>query len=268
MFQFSQSSLQDYCDCPRRFELRYVLHCAWPALDSEPILESERHRDRGQAFHRLAHQHALGIPDTLLSAAATQAGLDDWWASFLADAPGDLPGDRRAEVALAAPLAGHTLAAKYDLVVIASNRLAILDWKTNLRRPSRTALEYRLQSRVYPYVLAASGSQLSGGAAVVPSDVEMTYWFAEFPGRPETFRYSADAYAADARYLGGLITEIAGRPRDTFPLATDPRRCRFCVYRSLCERDVEAASYEDEEFETQAPVEAQISLEQIAEIAY
>jgi hypothetical protein len=35
-FHFTQSSLQDYLDCPRRFQLRYVLDQPWPAVESEP----------------------------------------------------------------------------------------------------------------------------------------------------------------------------------------------------------------------------------------
>ncbi|MCP4541151.1 MAG: PD-(D/E)XK nuclease family protein, partial [Chloroflexi bacterium] len=60
-FQFSQASLQDYVDCPRRFQLRYVLRVAWPAPEAEPVLENERYLQQGAAFHRLVHQHALGL---------------------------------------------------------------------------------------------------------------------------------------------------------------------------------------------------------------
>ncbi len=34
-FQFSQSSLQDYVDCPWRFYLRYIRQLAWPAIVAE-----------------------------------------------------------------------------------------------------------------------------------------------------------------------------------------------------------------------------------------
>ena len=48
-FQFSQRSLQDYVDCRRRFELRYLQNLAWPAVEAEPHLEQEKrlHPDRG-----------------------------------------------------------------------------------------------------------------------------------------------------------------------------------------------------------------------------
>jgi hypothetical protein len=51
-FQFSQSSLQDYVECSRRFELRYIERLRWPALQSEPVLEQERHMQQGQRFHQ------------------------------------------------------------------------------------------------------------------------------------------------------------------------------------------------------------------------
>ena len=52
-FTFSQSSLQDYRDCERRFYLRYIEQLAWPAVDSEPVLENERRKAAGEIFHRL-----------------------------------------------------------------------------------------------------------------------------------------------------------------------------------------------------------------------
>lgn len=55
-FTFSQSSLQDYFDCPRRFELRYIDRLNWPAVEAEPALENERRLREGTYFHRLAQQ--------------------------------------------------------------------------------------------------------------------------------------------------------------------------------------------------------------------
>jgi len=33
-FRFSQASLQDYVDCPQRFQLRYLAALQWPAVEA------------------------------------------------------------------------------------------------------------------------------------------------------------------------------------------------------------------------------------------
>jgi len=70
-FPFSQSSLQDYLDCPRRFELRYLRQLQWPAVESEPVLENECRQPEGQLFHRLGQQHLPGIPLEKLTSLAS-----------------------------------------------------------------------------------------------------------------------------------------------------------------------------------------------------
>ena len=65
-FHFSQGNLQDYSDCPRRFQLRYLLELAWPAVEAEPADEFETRIRDGEAFHRMVQQHVLGVlPATL-----------------------------------------------------------------------------------------------------------------------------------------------------------------------------------------------------------
>ena len=82
-FAFSQSSLQDFVDCPRRFLLRYVQHLQWPALASVPALEFERITRLGTDFHRLVHQHQLGLPLERLAAQIDDEQLRAWWQNYL-----------------------------------------------------------------------------------------------------------------------------------------------------------------------------------------
>ena len=82
-FTFSQSSLQDYADCPRRFQLRYLNRLLYPAAESEPALENERHQQEGQYFHRLAQQYLLGIPAEKLARLANTPNLHRWWENFV-----------------------------------------------------------------------------------------------------------------------------------------------------------------------------------------
>jgi len=278
-FQFSQASLQDAVECRRRFQLRYLLELAWPAPAAEPADAYEAHVRDGEAFHRLIHQHQLGLPVERLTAQANaedEGRLATWWANYLAAAPADLPGQRYPEYSLSAPLAGHRLIAKYDLIAVEPGRRAVIvDWKTSQHRPSSAWLAARLQTRVYRYLLAAAGAALNGGQPLAAEQIEMIYWFAEHPDRPERLRYNRTQYEADGRYLASLIAEIAQARDDDFPLTDDVTRCRFCSYRSLCDRGVAAGDMgaEDDEattVEETPPVDwaAGFDFEQVGEVEF
>src|SRR3990172_2677345 len=105
-FQFSQASLNDYVDCPRRFQLRYVLEQDWPAVESEPLIERERLADLGRRFHRLVQQHIHGLPvEQLTRSASTDPDLLLWWHNYLHEAH-RVGGDadrRQAEVTVSVP---------------------------------------------------------------------------------------------------------------------------------------------------------------------
>jgi predicted RecB family nuclease len=238
-FHFSQSSLSDYTACARRFELRYLQRLQWPAVESEPLAEREHHMRQGDQFHRLVQQHQLGVPVEALNRTAMDDLLRRWWTNYLnADLHTSLPAKRKPEITLSVPLAGQRLVAKYDLLAVApGDRAVIVDWKTSRRQPNRRELEQQLQTVVYRYVLVEAGTALNGGQPLAAEQVEMVYWFAEH-ARAEYLPYSAEQHAADRDLLTGLIQEI--ELRQHFELTEDQRRCRFCVYRSLCERGVRA----------------------------
>lgn len=244
-FQFSQSSLQDYLDCPRRFQLRYIFEQPWPAVEYEPLLEHERYAELGRRFHRLIEQHMAGLPLETLTASIGDADLARWWRNYLNTPPADvlsLP-VRRAEAVLSTPIAGHRLVARYDLLALDPGRRAVIvDWKTERKRPTRAQLMERMQTRVYRYVLVEAGQTFNhpNRAAPEPDQVEMIYWFAEFPAEPEILAYDATQHAADSQYLADLIAEIARRTETAFPLTANARYCRLCVYRSLCDRGATA----------------------------
>ena len=82
-FHFSQASLADYVDCPRRFQLRYLLEQAWPAVESEPLLERERLAEQGRRFHKLIQQHVEGLSPDILTPPPSEPDLARWWQSYL-----------------------------------------------------------------------------------------------------------------------------------------------------------------------------------------
>ena len=278
-FQFSQASLQDFEDCRRRFELRYLERLPWPAIETEPTLENERYMQKGAAFHHLVHQHQIGLPETRLSAQIEEEELADWWQRYLetspeiTNLPGEFPIRKYPEKLLAAPLAEYTLLAKIDLLLVQpGERLRIIDWKTSRSQPKRTWLAKRMQTRVYRFLAVEACAHLNGGSPVKPDQVDMVYWFTQTPRQPEIFPYSLEQYQADRQSLVRQIESIAASGPDDFPLTSDERRCKFCVYRSLCNRGVEAGSLDEYTGLTEETpdliLDAGLDFDQIAEIEF
>ncbi|HNT25724.1 MAG TPA: PD-(D/E)XK nuclease family protein [Anaerolineales bacterium] len=286
--QFSQSSLQDFVDCQRRFQLRYLLRLAWPAVESEPVMENERHMRLGAQFHQMIHQHLLGVPSERLANMLHDEILLGWWENYQAFLASDLGQALNAgqptefthlhpEIGLASASLGCRLVAKYDLIVhTPSGKILIFDWKTSRHRPKRTSLSERVQTRLYPYLLVQAGAHLNAGQPIHPSQIEMIYWFANFPEQPESFPYDDRKYAADEGYINDLLAQILHKnaaasplPGSQFPLTSDEKRCRFCAYRSLCDRGVQAGTVDlmdlDDE-DTTIPIT--LDLEQIGEIEF
>ncbi len=272
----SQSSLQDYQDCPRRFELRYLQRLAYPAIETEPALENEKHQQEGEYFHRLAQQHLIGIPAEQVGRLANTENLQRWWGNFQDfRSLGDF-GSLYPEITLSAPLGKFRLVAKYDLIAIEKDRAVIFDWKTYRKRPKNEWLHVRWQTRVYRALLVKAGAHLNSGSPFTPEQIEMVYWFAEFPAEPAKFPYKADQFKRDWDALTKIAEEIshaatsAGSTSLTmnFPKTDEVSKCSYCPYRSYCNRGVRAGDAADAELETEAEELFDVNFEQIGEIGF
>ena len=266
-FTFSQSSLQDYVDCPRRFELRYIEKLDWPAVEAEPVAENERRMADGNFFHRLAQQFLLGLPAKKLTRLAASPDLARWWDNFSQtfSSPSEL-GSLHPEAALSAPIGRHRLIAKFDLIAIRDGRAAIYDWKTYHKRPQNEWMAIRMQTRIYRYLLARAGAHLNGGQPFAPESIQMIYWYAEFPSEPATFQYDEAQFKRDEATIAKLVSEI--ETLEKFELTNDEGKCRYCPYRSYCNRGVTAGDWQNAEVEAEAQESFDINFEQIAEIAF
>jgi CRISPR/Cas system-associated exonuclease Cas4 (RecB family) len=268
----SQSSLQDYQDCPRRFELRYLQRLAYPAVETEPALENEKHQQEGEYFHRLAQQHLIGIPAEQVGRLANTENLQRWWENFLDF--GSLRDFRslHPEITLSAPLGKFRLVAKYDLIAIDNDHATIFDWKTYRKRPKNEWLHVRWQTRVYRALLVQAGAHLNGGSRFTPEQIEMVYWFADFPTEPARFAYKADQFKRDWDALMRIAEEIASASTlpstSGYPKTDEVSKCSYCPYRSYCNRGVRAGDAADAELETEAEELFDINFEQIGEIAF
>ena len=274
-FTFSQSSLQVYFDCPRRFQLRYIEKLDWPAVEAEPVAENERRMADGNFFHRLAQQFLLGLPVDKLSRLASSpdastglsTSLARWWDNFAQtfSSASDL-GSLHPETVLSAPIRNHRLLAKFDLIAVRDGHATIYDWKTYHKRPKNEWMAVRMQTKVYRYLLAASGNHLNSGQSFPPESIQMIYWFTDFPSDPAIFPYDATQFKRDQSALETLIADIEATT--SFPLTDDQGKCRFCPYRSYCNRGTSAGDWRDAELEAEVHESFDINFEQIGEIAF
>ncbi|MCE1254914.1 MAG: PD-(D/E)XK nuclease family protein [Anaerolineae bacterium] len=239
-FTFSQSSIQDYLDCPRRFELRYVLKIRWPAPITEPVIEYEHHVEQGLQFHQMVQQFVNNLPLELIFAGATDPDLQTWWNNFIASAPiASYSGKKYPEYRLSIPFEGHRLVAQYDLVLAdeKTGSAVIFDWKTSRVHPKKEFMALRAQSIIYPFVLAEAGLP---SFMIQPEKIKMIYWYPNFPDKPDIISYDIKRHQHTAAILKDTISNILDTDQGSFLLTTDTRRCQFCNYRSLCSRGEKA----------------------------
>jgi CRISPR/Cas system-associated exonuclease Cas4 (RecB family) len=239
-FTFSQSSLQDYLDCPRRFQLRYIQGLPWPAAAAEPLPLVERHQREARLFHRLVQQHFIGIPHERLAPTTGSPDLARWWSNFSAAAPELAGWTLHTEKTLSSWVGAHRLVCKYDLVAIREGKALIYDWKTSTRRPKNEWLDARMQTIAYRATVVRAGAELNGGHPFAARDVAMIYWYAEFPNDSVVLGYDERQFSRDCQSLEALVHEIADAA--AFPLTNDPQQCRLCTYRSLCDRGQQAGT--------------------------
>jgi CRISPR/Cas system-associated exonuclease Cas4 (RecB family) len=265
----SQSSLQDYMDCAQRFKLRYLDRLSYPAAETEPTLENEKHQQEGEYFHRLVQQHLIGIPAEQIAKFANTPNLQRWWENF--QNSNDLSEIREfsglhPEATLSAPLGKYRLLAKYDLIAVKDGKAVIYDWKTYRKRPRNEWLATRMQTRVYRALLVNAGAHLNNGKPFEPEQIEMIYWFADFPEEPARFPYTSAQFKRDWDTLLKLSDEVASA--SSYPLTEDRQKCLFCTYRSYCERGIRAGDIEQAEEEMEAEELFDVNFEQIGEIAF
>ncbi|WP_345319295.1 PD-(D/E)XK nuclease family protein [Candidatus Villigracilis proximus] len=113
---------------------------------------------------------------------------------------------------------------------------------------------------------ATCNAHLNHGQPFAPEQIEMIYWFADFPTEPARFIYTADQFKRDWDALTKIAEEI--KTASHFPLTDEVSKCNYCPYRSYCNRGIRAGDAADAELETEAEELFDINFEQIGEIAF
>jgi hypothetical protein len=149
------------------------------------------------------------------------------------------------ETTLTTELAGHRLVAKYDLILSDQDGgLTIFDWKTSHKLPRKDWLLERVQTRLYRLVLLEASPLFTGGKLRQQNSITMNYWFTAQPQTPVSLPYQTSAYQRDRSDLSQLIEEISASNRRISDARMMIKKCHFCIYRSHCDRGIEAGDLE------------------------
>jgi PD-(D/E)XK nuclease superfamily len=252
-FVFNSNSIQDFVECQRRFQLRYMDHLFWPAVEVEPFEKYEHMLDQDTLFHKIIHQHLNGVPaDQITGSLEGNAEVQNWWENFQQSMRDGIlevlvrPGNRiYEEIDLSVPVGDFRLTGHYDLLLAQPDgKLVIMEWMIAQKKPERGILNNRYHTLIAQFILAGSASNLIGGHLANPNQIEMIYWFANFPHQPEQFQYSPSIYEQDSRQLSQLIKAIHQKTEPIFSLTPDVNRCLFCNYRSFCDRGDKAGEFD------------------------
>ena len=234
-FVFSQSSLQTFAYCPRRFYLRYLRKLVWPAqMVSEQ--NQSKDRDSGVRFHQLIHQYFLGFElETLRKIADydSDSRMANWFENFLQSPFAHLPGSLNPESSFKTEIAGYQLVAKVDLLQIHENQIKIYDWKTSQKLPKASSLIKQAQSKVYPLVI-------SRAIAPKSQNLSLIYWEANFPDQTIELDSNPSDWQKFENELSKQIDEIVSLKEEEFVMTDDLQKCGWCEYRSFCHRAVSA----------------------------
>ena len=237
-FLFSQHSLNTFQQCPRRFLLRYIERQPWPVPEDAAMGEYQERLARGRTLHLWMARQQLGIDMAPTVAACQDTELAGWWRAAQRFDWYSLPDAyRQPELPLVVPLGDYRLYARYDLLAYERESAIIVDWKTLETRPRERTLQQRLQTRVYLYCLAAAAEVVAPKSDLTPEALQMIYWFTNFAEDPGVVTYGSGQFQRDGERLRDLAHEIATQPREAFEPTPDLRRCSYCLYRTLCERE-------------------------------
>ena len=243
-FIFTQSNLQTYVNCKHQFYLRYSQHFLWPSPASKDVLVFERDRQAGSRFHQLAHQLLLGLPAGNLARSAENdpdPRVRLWFEMFTRTVYRNLSGILFPEYTLTAKPGGIILSAKYDLLQEENGTYTIYDWKSSRKKPSKSWLEAQMQSKVFPLVLSLQ-PELSAGSP--ERRIRMVYWEVTEPEQPVVLEFGFGKLEQYRSEICELASQIQLSLPQDFEKTEDVQRCRYCVYRSYCNRPVEPASME------------------------
>jgi len=231
MQTITQTQIRAFERCRRFYYLKYIRKLAWP-------VEKNGHQEarNGADFHLLIRQLILGFPREHLLIPEDNDTIRKWVDHFCSAMPCAGYDLVFAEKETSSLYAGILWLGKFDALAFRDDRLTIFDWKTTAHRPDHSSFRADPQTRLYRFLAKTCGPRLIGsGFHELPAEnIEMIYWFPEFPDRQIRLPYSESAYRDDMEYLKLRAREMTLPAETDYPGTDKVRLCRYCEYYAYC----------------------------------
>lgn len=227
----TQTQISAFERCRRLYYLKYIRKLVWP------VEAANRRKIRaGDAFHLLVRQLILGLPRESLIIPPDDKDLKRWIGVFCQENPLGEPEWAAAEKEVSLLFAGVLWLGKFDALTLNGDRMTIFDWKTGSVPPDRMRYLRSPQTRLYRFLAASCASRLLGISlhAFPAENIEMVYWFPQYPDLAVRLPYSDQEYREDMTRFTMLSQEMMKGTEENYPRTEKPQQCVFCEYRTRC----------------------------------
>ena len=247
----TQTQISAYERCRYFYYLRNVRKLVWPIEAGE-----SKNVRQGDDFHLLVRQLILGFPAESLIVPEKDENVRRWLDVYCSVQPLGSPEQVFAEKEVSLLFADVLWLGKFDALTVNDDRLTIYDWKTGSARPEQEKYQKAPQTRLYRFLARSCASRLIGaGLHAVPAEnIEMVYWFPEYPDREVRLPYSEEEYQLDMTWIKTRAREMSSVEESDYPRTQNTRHCRFCAYRTFC-FTASVVSFREEEILQEEPPE-------------
>ncbi len=220
-FLYSQSSLDTFLTCNRKFKYQYIDSIRWGEIEEE-LAEKFK---KGEKFHTLAERYFSGIPtgEEFLEEEDLKEYFNNLKDTFLINKDYEY----KAEYEIRYRNDNIKLMARYDLIVFKKDSVEIWDWKTGNKKLQEKYQKEKLQTKIYLYLLKEKL-----GDKVKAENISMNYWQPQYKNDWVTINYSDEMHSRNKKELKELMKDIL--EEEKFEMTENKKACQYCDFKKIC----------------------------------
>lgn len=223
-FYYSQSSLSTFKRCPKMFQYFYIEGLSGKGIEDPQM---KKRIDMGSNFHILAERYFNRMKDYFY---VKDPQLLEWMKILEEKYPKEI--ECKSEFEIRQDKDEIKLMAKYDLIIIESDKVKIVDFKTNKNPYNLDTMEVNIQTKVYMYLLGENLNRMFPNMKI--ENISMEYLQLNHPKDKILIKYNEKKHEDNKKILKELIGKI--KKKKDFFLLENERICIKCGFESFCKK--------------------------------